>query len=77
MNGSIFEINQLPFVDDTALVARRLCRPVTELIKVFKIRQLQTNVSKSKVIRCSRYVNRGRMHVRLNGETSDEVNCLF
>ena len=34
------------------------------------------NVGKSKVIRCSRYGNKGRMHVRLNDEPCDEVNCF-
>ena len=31
------------------------------------------NVSKGKVIRCSRYVNVGRMYVRQNGELLEEV----
>ena len=30
----------------------------------------------SKVMRCSRYVNRGRMHERLNGEQLEEVDCF-
>ena len=33
-------------------------------------------VSKSKVMRCSRYGNGGRMHVILNGEPFEEVDCL-
>ena len=34
------------------------------------------NVRKSKVMRCSRYGNVGRMHVILNGEPLEEVYCL-
>ena len=34
------------------------------------------NVGKSKVMRCSRYGNGDRMHVILNGEPLEEVECL-
>ena len=34
------------------------------------------NIGKSKVMRCSRYGNRGRMHVILNGELLEEVDCF-
>ena len=34
------------------------------------------NVGKSKVIRCSRYGNGDRMHVILNGESLEEVDCF-
>ena len=34
------------------------------------------NVGKSKVMRCSRYGNWGRMCVRQNGEPLEEVDCL-
>ena len=34
------------------------------------------NVGKNKVMRCSRYGNRGRMHVVLNGEPLEEVDCF-
>ena len=33
------------------------------------------NEVKSKVMRCSRYGNGGRMHVILNGEPFEEVDC--
>ena len=33
------------------------------------------NVGKSSVMKCSRCVNVGRMHVRLNGEPLEEVDC--
>ena len=32
--------------------------------------------SECKVVRCSRYGNGGRMHVILNGEPLEEVNCF-
>ena len=32
--------------------------------------------NKSKVMRCSRYGNGGRMHVILNGEPLEEVDCF-
>ena len=34
------------------------------------------NVGKSKVIRCSRYGNGDRMHVILNAEPLEEVDCF-
>ena len=59
-NGSRFVINQLLFADDTALVADsedKLCRLVSEFGKVRERRKLRVNVSKSKVMTCSRYGN--------------------
>ena len=37
---------------------------------------LRLNVGKSKVMRCSRYGNWGQLHLRLNGEPLDEVDCF-
>ena len=37
---------------------------------------LGVNVGKSKVMRCSRYGNGGRMHVILNGEPLEDVDCF-
>ena len=34
------------------------------------------NVGKCKVMRCSRYGNGDRMHVILNGEPLEEVDCF-
>ena len=34
------------------------------------------NVGKSKVMRCSKYGNEDRMHVILNGEPLEEVDCF-
>ena len=74
-NGGRFEINQLLFADDAALVADsdyKLCRLVSEFGRV----KLRVNVGKSKVMRCSRYGNGDRMHAILNGEPLEEVNCF-
>ena len=55
-NGGRFEINQLLFADDTALVAdsEKLCRLVSEFGRIWERRKLRVNVGKSKVMRCSR-----------------------
>ena len=69
-NGDRIKINQLLFADDTALVAdseEKLCRLVSEFGRVCERRKLRVTVDKSKVMRCSRYGNGGRMHVILNG----------
>ena len=78
-NGGRFEINQLLFADDTALVAdseEKLCRVVSEFGRVCERRKLRVNVGKSKVMRCSRYGIGDRMHVILNGEPLEEVDCF-
>ena len=77
-NGGRFEINQQLFADDTALVAdseEKLCRLVSAFGRVCERRKSRVNVGKSKVMRCSRYGNSGRMHVILNGEPL-EVDCF-
>ena len=76
-NGGRVEINQLLFADDTALVAdsEKLCRLVSQFGRVCGRRKFRVNVGKSKVMRCSRYGN-GRMHVILNGESLEEVDCF-
>ena len=77
VNGGRFEINQPLFADDTALVAdseEKLCRLVNEFGRVCERRKLRVNVGKSKVIRCSRYGNGGRIHEILNGEPLEEVD---
>ena len=78
-NGGRFEINQLLFADDAALVAdsvEKLYRLVSEFGRVCERRKLRVNVGKSKVIRCSRYGNWDRMHVILNGEPLEELDCF-
>ena len=64
-NGGRFQINQLLFADDTALVAdsEKLCCLLSEFGRVCERRKLRVNVGKSKDMRCSRYGNEGRMHV--------------
>ena len=59
-NGGRFEIIQLLFADDTALVAdsgEKLCRLVSEFGRVYERRKLRVNVDKSIVMRCSRGPN--------------------
>ena len=69
-NGGRFEKKQMLFANDTELVAdsEKLCRLVSEFGRVCERRKLRVDVGRSKVIRCSRYNNEGRMHVVLNGE---------
>ena len=65
--------------EDTALVTdsgEMLCRFVCEFGRVFERRKLRVNVCKSKVMRCSRHGNGDRMHVILNGENFEEVDCF-
>ena len=78
-NGGRFEINQLLFVDDTAIVAdseQKLCRLASEFGRVCERGKLRVSVGMSKVMRCSRYGNGGRIHVILNGEPFEEVDCF-
>ena len=76
-NDGRFELNQL-LCADTTLVAdsEKLYRLVSEFSRVCKRRKLRVNVSKSKVMRCSRYENGGRMRARLNGKPLEEVGCF-
>ena len=60
--GGRFEINQLLFADDTALVAdseEKLCRLVSEFGRLCEKIKLRVNVGKSKVTSGLRYGNRG------------------
>ena len=78
VNGGSFDINQLLF-DDAALVAdseEKLCKLVSEFGRVCKIKKFRVNVGKRKVMRCSGYRNRGQMHVILNSEPLEEVDCF-
>ena len=49
---------------------------VSEFGRVCEGRKFKVNVGKSKVMRCSRYGNGDRMHVILNGEPLEEVDCF-
>ena len=80
-NGGRFEISQLLFADDTALYIvadseEKLCTLVSEVGRVCDRRKWRVNEGKSKVMRCSRYGNEGRMHVTLNGEPLEEVDSF-
>ena len=52
----------------------KLCRLVTEFGRVCERRKLRVHVGKSKVMRCSRYSNGGRMHEILNSGPLKEVD---
>ena len=77
-DDSEWELNQLQFADDTAVVAdseRKLCQLVTEFGRVCERRKLRVNVGKSKVMRCTtRYGDGARLTVMLNGEALEEVD---
>ena len=76
--GGRFEINQLLYVDDTARVAdseQKVCSLMSELGRVCERIKFRVNLGKSKVMRCLRYGNGDRMHVILNGEPLEEVDC--
>ena len=80
VNGGRFETHQLLFADERALVAdseEKLCRLVSKFGRECERRKLRVNEGKSKVMRCLRYGNGGRMHVILNGEPLEEVNCFM
>ena len=78
VNDGRFEIYQQLFADDTAVVAdsEKLYRLVSEFGRVCKIRKLRVNMGKSKVMKCSRNGNGRQMHLRLNGEPLEEVDCF-
>ena len=76
-DGRKWELSQLLFADDTALVAdseEKLCSLVSEFGRVCDRRKLHVNVRKSKVMKCSRNEDGVRMNVRLNGEMLEEVD---
>ena len=78
-NGGRSDVNHLLFVDDTARVAdleKKLCRLVSEFGRICERRKLRVNVDKSKVMKCSRYLNGRRMHMILIVERSEEVDCF-
>ena len=71
VNCGRFDIKQLLFVDDTALVAHfeeKLRRLLSEFHRLCERRYLRVNAGKSKGMSCSRYGNGGRLQVTLNGK---------
>ena len=53
-----------------------MCRLVSEFGRVCKRRKLTLNIGKRKVMRFSSRGNVGRLNVRLNGKSLEEVDCL-
>ena len=49
---------------------------MSEFGRVCERRMLSVNIGKSKVMRCLRCGNGGRMHVRRNSEPVEEVDCF-
>ena len=68
----------LQMIQNKWLTQRRSCADymVSEFGRVCERRKLRVNVGKSHVMRCSRYGNGDRMHVILNGEPLEEVDCF-
>ena len=54
----------------------KLCRLVSEFGIVCERKKLRLDIGKSKVMRCSRYGNEGRMDVIINGGPLEEVDCF-
>ena len=78
-DGRHWELCQVLFADDTALVADsedKLQKIVEEFDRVCVRRKLKINVNKSKVMRCSRREDGRRLNVRLNGERLEEVDSF-
>ncbi len=78
-DGREWNLSQLLFADDTALVADskgRLRHLVEKFGRVCKRRKLKVNGSKSKVMRCMRLVDGRRMNVTPDGEVLEEVECF-
>ncbi len=78
-DGREWNLSQLLFEDDTALVADsegRLRQLVEEFKRVCKRKKLKVSESKSKVIKCTRLVDGRRMDVALDGEVLEEAECF-
>ena len=76
-NDNEWEMNQLLFADDTVVVAdseEKLQQLVSEFGRVCERRKLRVNVSKSKIMRCTRDEGGARLNVMLNGEALEEVD---
>ena len=54
----------------------KLYRLMSQFGRVCERIKLRVNVGKSKVMRCSRYGNGIRMHVILNSEPLEAMNCF-
>ncbi len=77
-DGREWNLSQLLFADDTALVAdsEGRMRQLKEFGRMCKRRKLKVNESKSKVMKCSRLVDGKRINVALKGVVFEEVECF-
>ncbi|KAK7073922.1 hypothetical protein SK128_008435 [Halocaridina rubra] len=78
-DGRLWKLNQLLFTDDTILVAdteNDLNHLVTKFINVWERKKLQVNIGKSRVMRCMRSVNAGRLNVGVNEELLEDVESF-
>ena len=71
---NVYSDGVVPEVNVRLRVKGKLCRLVSEFGRACERRNLRVNVGNSKVMRCSRYGNGGRMHVIQNGEQLEEVD---
>ncbi len=72
-------MNQLLFANDTALVSdsqERLTQLVKEFWRLCERRKIKVNVSRNKVMRCTRMVDDRMMNVALNGKLLEDVKCF-
>ena len=79
MKGCEWQLNQILYADDTALVAddeRKLQMLVTEFERVCKARKLCVNVGKSKVMRLTRSEAPNQLEVWLSSGKLEEVRCF-
>ena len=78
-DGSRWEVSQLMFADDTALVSdteEGLGGLVKEFGRVCERRLLRVNIGKSKVMKGSREGEKGNLNILLNGEKLEEVESF-
>ncbi len=79
-DGREWNLSQLLFADDTALVADsegKLRKLVKEFGRVCKRRKLKVNESKSGVMKCTRLIDGRGTNVTLDGEVLVEVEYVF
>ena len=78
-NGGRFEINQLLFADDTALVAdleEKLCKLVSEFGGVCARRKLRVNVGSTSLSFATAILNGSRFHLELKYSLLRAKLCL-
>jgi hypothetical protein len=78
-NDREWQLNQILYADDTALVTdeeSKLQSLVTEFRKVCERRKLSVNVAKSKVMRVTRRENADNLNITVNGVRMEVVECF-